>query len=362
MRVEAISARVLAIPLDRPFRSSLGWTIDWLGNVLVQARSNEGHVGTGYAFTLDNDRLPVLKAAIDSLTPVAVGRDPFEVRAVWRDMMTATAWFRPGGLIHFAIAAIDVALWDLLGKVTGKPLYLLLGGGRDQVPCYRPGFWRSIPTDKLSVEARQYRQEGFRAVKMKLGAHNNMELEIERVRVVREAIGDDVALMVDPNQAWSPDFAVKMGERLREYNPYWIEDPTSYADMDGRAKVAQALDIPIASGEEQFTRRGFLELIEHGAADIFNLDLQKLAGITGWLDVAAFLEARNLPFATHHAPEIQCHLLATTTNGLTIEFMPRSFALYREPPKVVNGMLQVPQGPGIGLDIDEEASKRFEMK
>lgn len=362
MHIERISTRLLLIPLAKPYRSSLGRVIDSIGHVLVQAYTNEGHVGTGYAFSLDNRKLPALKAVVDELKDLAIGKDPFAVKSIWRSMVHSAYWFGPGGFMHFAIAAIDVALWDLLGKVTGKPLYMLLGGWREQIPCYYPGFWRSNPTSELGAEAETYRKQGFKAVKMRLGGEGRLEAEIERVRVVREALGENIDLMVDANQAWSPDTALWMGERLKEYNPYWLEDPVAYDDLDGRARVAAGLDIPIASGEEEYTKAGFRQLIEHKAADIFNLDLERVGGVTGWLSIAAFLEARNLPFTAHLVPEIQCHLISATERGLTVEFMPWSFGLYKQPPKVEGGLIQLPKGPGIGLELDEETIKKYEVK
>ncbi|MFH1485697.1 MAG: mandelate racemase/muconate lactonizing enzyme family protein [Chloroflexota bacterium] len=363
MHTERITTRLLALPLEKPYRSSLGRVIDSVGHVLVQAYSSEGHVGTGYAFLLLDHRMLIpLKSLVDELKDVAIGKDPFAVKSVWRSMIDATRWLGPGGLANFAICAIDVALWDLLGKVTGRPLYMLLGGWREQVPCYRPGFWRSTPTSEFSEEAESHRRQGFRAVKLRLGGESSLEKEIDRVRTAREALGNDIALMVDANQAWSPEAALWIGQRLQEYEIYWLEDPVAYDDLEGRARVAAALDIPIASGEEQYTKPGFLQLIERKAADIFNLDLERVGGITGWLSIASLLEARNLPFAAHLVPEIQCHLISATEKGLTVEFMPWSFPLYGEALKVEAGLIQLPKGPGIGLELDEESIRKYELK
>lgn len=362
MHIERISTRVVDLPLEKPYLSSLGRVIASIGHVVVEARSNEGHVGIGYAFSMDNSKLPVIKAAVDDLRRFALDKDPFAVKSIWRSMTSNAFWFGPGGLMNFAICAIDVAVWDLLGKITGKPLSLLLGGGREQVPCYRPGFWRSTPTSEFGAEAERFRNEGFGAVKLRVGAEKDLKNEVERVRIAREALGDDMDLMVDANQAWSPDSAIWVGERIKQYNPFWLEDPVAYDDLDGRTRAAAGIDIPIASGEEQYTKLGFLQLIERKAADIFNLDLERVGGITGWLGISAFLEARNLPFSAHLVPEIQCHLLSTTEKGVTVEYMPWSFGLYKEPPKVEGGFLHVPKGPGIGLEIDEAAVKKYEVK
>ncbi|MBI2909012.1 MAG: mandelate racemase/muconate lactonizing enzyme family protein [Chloroflexi bacterium] len=360
LKIQRITTRMVSLPVARPFRIYYGDPVTSLGYVLVQAYSNEGHTGYGYAFLYW--KLPILRTAIDELKDVALGRDPFEVRNIWRDMVTATTQFGPGGLAHVAISAIDVALWDLLAKVVGEPLYVLLGGGRDRVPCYYPGFWRSTPASELGAEAEEARQQGFRAVKMKLGGEASLEKEIERVKAVRAAIGDDISLMVDANQGWSADFAIKIGERLKDYNIYWMEDPVPHDDLQGSARVAASLDIPVSTGEGAYTRAELAQMVDHGAGDIYNLDSQRLGGVTGWLRAASFLEARDLRFTAHLFPEIQCHLIASAEKGLTVEHMPWSFALFKEPPKVIDGFIQLPQAPGIGLELDEEAIKRYEVR
>lgn len=362
MRIEQISSSLLSLPMDKPYSSSVGWIIGSVGHVMVEARTDEGHVGVGYARSLHEGKLPAIRAAIDDVKSLAIGKDPYAVKSIWRSMMASNYWFGPGGLINFAISAIDIALWDLLGKVTGKPLHALLGGGRDRVPCYYTGFRRSTPASELGAEAELLRAQGLTAFKIKVGAEDSLDKEIERVRAVREAIGNDLALMIDPNRAWSADTTIEMGERLEEYNLYWLEDPIPYEDMEGRARVAACLDVPIASGEDMYTKAQFRDLAEHKAADIFNVDLQRVGGVTGWLEVTSFLEARDLPFAGHWFSEIQCHLFAAAEKGLTLEYMPWHFGLFKQGPKIENGLMEVPKGPGLGWEIDEEAVERYGLK
>lgn len=347
--------------MSQPYTSSVGWTIGAVGHVMVEARTSEGHIGIGYARSLHNGKLPAIRAAIEDVKRLAIGEDPFAVIRIWREMMANNYWFGPGGLINFAISAIDIALWDLLGQVTGKPLYVLLGGGRQRVPCYYTGFRRSTPADHLGMEAAMLRTQGLTAFKIKVGGEDSLDKEIERVRAVREAIGDDMALMVDPNRAWSADVTIEMGARMEPYNLRWLEDPIPYEDMEGRTRVAACLEVPIASGEDMYTGSQFRDLAEHKAADIFNVDLQRVGGISGWLDVTSFLEGRNLPYAGHWFSEIQCHLFATTEKGLTLEYMPWHFGLHKKKPRIVNGLMELPQGPGIGWEIDEELVKRYEI-
>ncbi|MBI2906516.1 MAG: mandelate racemase/muconate lactonizing enzyme family protein [Chloroflexi bacterium] len=361
MRIKSISTRVLSLPADSPFRTSLGVLIRSAGHILIEARSDEGHAGYGYVVSLYG-YLKALKSAIEEVRELVVGKDPFAVKSLWRTMMAHTGWFGPAGLMHAAISGIDMALWDLLGKVVDRPLAVLLGSARDKVPCYHVGFWRSTSLPELAKEAELYRDQGFKAVKMKVGGEDHLDKEIERVRVVRGSLGEDIALMVDPNQAWTPDIAISMGERLREYDIYWLEDPVPYDDMDGRARVAECLDIPIASGEEVPNRAGFAQLVVRRAADIFNVDLQRVAGITGWLDVASFLEARNCVLTAHALPEVQCQLIAASPKGLTVEYLTRSAALFKQGPKIDAGFIELPKGPGLGLEIDEEAVKKYEVK
>ncbi|MBI2917101.1 MAG: mandelate racemase/muconate lactonizing enzyme family protein [Chloroflexi bacterium] len=363
MRIVDVTSRVLSLPMARSWGSSAQGTVSSMGHVLVQVRTDSGLEGIGYAFTINGRHIMGIKAVVDELKGLIIGDDPIDTEAIWQKLWAHSRATGPGGLATYAVAAIDTALWDLRGKAAGLPVHRLLGSNRDRVPTYAShDLWRTSGLNELAGAAAALVEQGFKAMKMRVGGESNPEKEVERVRVVREAIGRDIALMLDANQAWSPSQAVITGRKLEPLDIYWLEDPVAAEDIDGCARVAAALDIPIAAGEREFARPGFRRLLEGKAIDIAIVDLQRAGGITEWTKVAAMLGAWNIPVATHVAPEVLCHAFAPLANGLTVEYMPWSFGLLKELPQIENGFLPLPQKPGLGFELDEEALAKHDVR
>jgi L-alanine-DL-glutamate epimerase-like enolase superfamily enzyme len=250
------------------------------------------------------------------------------------------------------VAAIDVAQWDIRGKALGKPVYQLLGGFRDRVPVYASGYlWRSYDLAAVAEWGPKIVAQGFRAMKLRMGAEDSPADEIERLRVLRDAVGPDIDLMVDINQGWDVNRSISIGRALERLNLYWLEDPTHHQDCEGLACIAAALDTPLAAGEYVFGIAPFAQLIERRSIDIVMVNLLRAGGLTPFLKIAHLAEAHNLPVVSHLAPEILCHALAAIPNGLYLEHMPWSFGLFQEVPQVENGQFVLPQKPGLGLEF-----------
>jgi L-alanine-DL-glutamate epimerase-like enolase superfamily enzyme len=214
----------------------------------------------------------------------------------------------PEGTVTYAVSAIDVALWDIKAKAAGMPLYKLLGGYRDRVPTYASGhLWRDYDLKLLAETAPKLVDQGYRAMKFRLGAEKSADAELQRVRVMREAAGPDIDLMIDINQGWSVDQAITIGRRLSEHGIYWLEDPTHHGDYPGLARIADALDTPIAAGEYQFGIVPFRHMLEQRSIDFVMVDLMRGGGISGFMKIAHMAEAFNLPVVTHLAPEVLVH-------------------------------------------------------
>jgi len=203
---------------------------------------------------------------------------------------------------------------------------------------------------------------GFRQMKMQCGAESTAAREVDRVRVMRESVGEDVDLMCDINQLWRVEQAVDIGRRLEPYHLFWLEDPTTHDDYAGLARVADALATPIAAGEYVYGIAPFRQLLEHRSVDIAMIDLLRVGGVSQWMKVAGMAEAFNLPVVSHLIPEIHVHLIAAIPNGLTVEYMPWSLRLWEETPALENGMLAVPARPGLGLSFDKKALERYEVR
>lgn len=357
MKITAFETRAVGLP------RAIGPTTPGAATfVTLKLHTDNGLEGIGYAGFGTSVMLPALKAAVDGLAALTVGRDPIDVEAIRESLLTAGGSGSPAGIVTRAVAGIDVALWDLKAKAAGLPLHKLLGGFRDRVPAYASGeLWRNYDLRMLAETAPKLVEQGFKAMKFRLGAEPTAAKELERVRVMREAVGPDVTLMIDINQAWSVNQAMTIGKGLAEHDIYWLEDPTHYQDYAGLARIAHALETPIAAGEYHYGIAPFRHMLEARSIDVVMVDLMRAGGITGWMKVAHMAEAFNLPVVTHLAPEVLMHALAAVPNGTWAEYMPWSLPLFTELPKLEDGQLVLPQTPGLGLDFDDAVLAKYAL-
>jgi len=361
MKITHVATRVLRTPADSPLVVGLPAATDTRDFVTLELGTDQGLVGLGLTF-FGGALTPALKAAVDGLAGLVVGDDPTQVEAIAGKLRGAAGSAGPGGIFTLALSAIDTACWDLKGKAAGQSVCALLGGLRDRVPTYASGaLMRPHPVDYLAKAGPRLRGMGFRQMKMQCGSEPTMAASVERVRVVREAIGPDVDLMCDINQLWSVHHAIEVGRRIEPYHLYWLEDPVAHDDYAGLARVADALSTPIAAGEYHYGIVPFRHLLEGRAIDIVMIDLLRVGGITQWMKVAGMAEAFNLPVVSHLVPEIHVHLVAAIPNGLTVEYMPWTLRLWEETPVLKDGHLGVPQKPGLGLAFDQAAIKKYQV-
>ncbi|MCE2404602.1 MAG: mandelate racemase/muconate lactonizing enzyme family protein [Dehalococcoidia bacterium] len=361
MKIVDARTRAVAVPLERPFLAGGLHMIERIPFALLELRTDEGITGLGYAFSLSERPFGSIVAATDALSQEAVGENPLEPERVAAKLGRAFGWAGPVGVVNMAMAAVDFALWDIAGKAYGQPLYRLLGGHRDRVPCYYSGaLWRDFGLEELEGAARAVLDLGFRSMKMRMGSEPPRGEE-ERARVVREAIGPEADLLVDINQGWTPYHAIRMGRMLERYEFGWLEDPVDHRDVAGSARVAAALDMPVCAGEYHYGKEPFLRLLNAQAMDIAMVDLLRVGGVTEWRKAAALAETFTVPVASHLLPEIAVHLVAAVPNGLTVEYMPWSLPLFLETPRVQDGMMVLPHAPGLGLELDEEKVARWSI-
>ncbi|PYN59686.1 MAG: hypothetical protein DMD92_08590 [Candidatus Rokuibacteriota bacterium] len=361
MKVTHVTTRVLSTPADNPLVVGLPAPSDTREFVTLELGTDQGLVGLGLTF-FGGALTQALKTAVDGLARLVVGDDPTQVEAIALKLRRAAGGAGPGGIFTLALSAIDIACWDLKGKAVGQSVCALLGGLRDRVPTYASGaLMRPHPVDYLGKAGKRLRDMGFRQMKMQCGSEPTVAASLERVLVVREAVGPDVDLMCDINQLWSVNHAIEVGRRLEPYHLYWLEDPVAHDDYAGLARVADALTTPIAAGEYHYGIVPFRHLLEARSIDVVMIDLVRVGGITQWMKVAGMAEAFNLPVVSHLVPEIHVHLVAAIPNGLTVEYMPWTLRLFEETPALEGGRLTVPTKPGLGLAFDQAAIKRYEL-
>ncbi len=359
MKVTALRTTKLVVPLPSPIMSGLG-PLTTTGVLVVEVLTDQGIVGENLVFTLNNKRLAVLDEMVLSLAPLVEGIDPAFTTRFWSDAWREINFVGHKGVPVMGISAIDGALWDLRGKAAGLPIHRLIGAARDSVPAYASGgLWLSLSVDELQREAQGFVEQGFRAVKMRLGKPTPAE-DAARVRAVREAIGPGIALMADANQQLTVVQAIRLGRMLEEFGLAWFEEPLPAYDLEGVAQVAAALDTPIASGETEYTRYGFRDMLERKSADILMPDLQRVGGVTEFLRVAHMADAFDVPVSSHLFPETSIQVLAALGNATWLEHMPWFSALYDGGIEVLDGHVAVPQGPGWGLALDRRAIARYQ--
>jgi L-talarate/galactarate dehydratase len=361
MKITHVTTRVLRTPADNPLVVGLPAPTDTREFVTLELGTDQGLTGVGVTF-FGGALTPALRAAVDGLAHLLVGDDPTETEAVAAKARRAAGSSGPGGIFTLALSAIDIACWDLKGKALGRSVCALLGGLRERVPTYASGaLMRPHPVSYLAEAGPRLLKLGFRQMKMQCGSEPTIAASVERVRVLREAIGPDVDLMCDINQLWSVNHAIEVGRRIEPYHLYWLEDPTAHDDFPGLARIADALTTPIAAGEYHYGIVPFRHMLEARSIDIVMIDVLRVGGITQWMKVAGMAEAFNLPVVSHLVPEIHVHLIAAIPNGLTVEYMPWSLRLFEETPALESGQLVVPTRPGLGLAFDQAALKRYQI-
>lgn len=358
MKISSIVVHRLSVPLPRPIRTSIH-DLAHAHTVLVEMRSDAGAMGSGYCFAFGRHAAAALHELVLELAPLYEGKDPAEVRAHHAAAWRALNFLGHAGAAMMALAALDVACWDLAARAVGLPLYRYLGGTRHRVPTYASsGLWLDYSIDELLREADRFRGQGHRAMKMRIGRARSAE-DIERVRRLREAVGPEVQLLADVNQGWDEPTALRVGRQLEAYDLYWLEEPLPFEDLEGYARVTAALTMRVATGETDYGSLAMKRHLELRAADVLMPDLQRMSGVTEFMKAATLCEAYQQPVSSHLFPEASCHLLAASPNGLILEHMNWWQELYDEPLRIIDGHAIVPDRPGIGCDLDPRALARF---
>jgi L-alanine-DL-glutamate epimerase-like enolase superfamily enzyme len=346
MRVTEIEVRTYRRdPSPRPIRDALQ-ELPGAGSVEVVLTTDDGLVGRGDAFFGRIAGGPAaLAAAIEAiLAPLVRGRDPAMVRAIHTDMLRETEYAGSAGLLMYGISCMDIALWDLLGKAAGWPVHRLLGACRDRIPAYAMVGWLNFSDDEVKAICAKAVAQGFRAVKIKIG-YPTLEEDARRVETVRLAVGPETGIMVDANQSLALPEAIRRGRVFDELNCLWFEEPLPADDLQGYAALAEALDIPVATGENLYGARPFAELIARRGVDVVQGDLRRAGGVTPVLQIAALANAFRLPYASHGGGPVNLNLLATMPNVCWLE---TGLISEGSPVRLEGGQALVPMSPGFG--------------
>jgi L-lyxonate dehydratase len=343
------------------------------GWVLVEVFTDAGLVGLGNAALSPL----VTKACIDQyLKPLLVGADPGDIEFLWQQMYRRTMAFGRKGVGMTAISAVDIALWDLLGKSAKQPVYRLLGGRtKKRIPVYASRLY-SMPIDQLKQEALRYLGQGYKAMKLRFGwgpmdGAEGMQKNVALVRAVREVVGDGIDLMADAYMGWTLDYAKRMLPLLERFHLRWIEEPVIPDDTRGYRELKACGRVPIAGGEHEFTVFGFRDLLEANALDYIQFDTNRVGGISQARKIAAMAEAFQVPVIPHAGQMHNFHVVMASLNSPMAEFFPKVnvevgnelfWYIFDGEPEPVDGYIDLDEDkPGLGLTVNEESLRRFRI-
>lgn len=371
MKITRVEAMVLTCQMDKPIMDAT-YTLPYRSAVIVRVDTDEGLSGIGEAAYFGGPPMITKMVIEKELQDYLIGEDPLNNEKLWEEMYQRTIKHGRKGVIIAGMSGIDIALWDIKAKAAGMPLYRLLGGCHEQIRAYASaGFYaQGKGIKELADEMASYVREGFTGVKMKIGRLSPAE-DVDRVRAVREAIGDNIDLLVDGNNAYTSYQAIRIGRRMEEYNIFWFEEPVPAEDIEGSAAVAAALDTPVAAGENEFTRYGFRDLIINKAIDIGQPDVTWCGGITEAKKIAGMASAWNIycvphSFSSAVALVANLHFSASIPNSLLQEFdrnyNPLRENLLREPVWINrSGYIDLTDKPGLGIELDEAVVKKYRV-
>lgn len=334
-------------PNPNPIRDALQ-SLPGVGSVNVVIHTDEGIKGYSDTYFGRGNGAPESLSAIinNELKPLVVGTDVTFVRGTHEKMLKETEYHGSFGLTMFGISAIDTALWDCLGRSKGVPCWQMWGAIHDRIPAYAMVGWLNYNDDEVQQICAKAVEQGFKGVKIKVG-YKTLDEDIKRVKIVRQAIGDDIDLMVDANQSLKTAEAIKRGRAFQELGCLWWEEPLPADDVDCYAELADALDIPIATGENLYTRYDFARFLKKGAVDIIQPDLRRGGGPTALLQIGMLADSFRIPYASHGGGPVQLNIMACLPNMVYLE---TGLLSPNSPLKLVDGCALLPQGAGFSWE------------
>jgi len=331
-------------PNPDPIRDALQ-ALPGSGSVCVDLHTDQGVSGSGeVGFGRIAGGPAALAALIEhELKPLVIGTDPAFVRRIHAEMLRETEYHGSFGLATFGIAAIDTALWDCLGRSLGVPCWQLWGAVHERIPAYAMVGWLNYDDEEVRRICAQAVEQGFTAVKIKVG-YPTLTQDIQRVQVVRKAIGDEIKLMVDANQSLTTAEAIRRGRAFQDLGCHWWEEPILAADLEGYAALAEALDIPIGTGENLYSCADFARFLKHDAVDIVQPDLRRAGGPTALLQIGQMAAAFYRPYASHGGGPVQLNVMACLPNAIYLETGLIETGSHLN---LVDGYVDIPRGPGF---------------
>ena len=356
MKITSIQTHLLTVPTPQPI------ALEFAHHKLVVAdiATDQGLRGLGYSLVFGGGGAEAVAAYLDArLKPLLIDEDPLHVERLWEKMYRGDRGVRRVGIAGMAISALDIGLWDLTGKAAGLPLYQLWGGVTDRVSAYGSGGWGRYTEADLIGEAEKYAALGCKYYKMKIH-HPDPKVNRARVEAVRKALGPGVRMMVDVNQKLDVEANIRQARLLEEFDLVWYEEPVLADDLAACEEVARAIRIPVATGENNYTRYEFRELIERKAARYLMPDVCRANGYSETLKIAHLAAAHGIAVSPHVVHELSLHICGAAANGFLVELIdwtPRD--LFEDMPQCRDGQFRIPAKPGHGISLARQALAKY---
>lgn len=362
MRIDRVWARLFRIPVHREMHDAIRH-FSKMDLAFVHIETNEGLMGSGFTYSIiPFGARQVCSLINDGMGKLIHGMDPRNHEEIWNRIWRHVDWVGRGGIAVLAVAAIDIAIWDLKCKAANLPLYRLLGGARKSVPVYNTdGGWLNHSIEQLVEETRKIVDDGFRGTKIKVGKEDPSE-DAERIAAVRQVLGPHRTLMVDANERFTGAEAIRRAHMWEPSNLFWFEEPLPAEDILGHAALRAHTSIPIAVGESLFNRFQFRDYIATGGASILQPDVCRCGGITEWIKIAHMADCQNMQVSPHFVMELHLPLVAAIPNSLFVEYIPSLDRVLTEPLKLVDGCFIPSEEPGLGIPFDWDRLSAFEEK
>ena len=361
MKITAVDSAVLAVPTPRPM--ALEFREHRL--VIAHVHTDEGLSGLGYSLAFGGGGAESIQVYLETrLAPLLVGEDPRLVERLWERMYRADRGIRRLGVAAYALSALDIALWDLVGKVAGQPLYRLWGGVTDRIAAYGSGGWPAYRVEDMVEEAQRYAALGLRYYKLKVH-HPDPRENRRRAEAVREALGDGVRVMVDVNQKLDVLGNLRLAAALEDLDLVWYEEPVLADDIAACAEVARAIRIPVATGENHYTRFEFRELCERRAARYLMPDVCRANGFSETLKIGHLAAAHQILVSPHVVHELSVHVAGALANSFLVEYMdwmPPDLFVDVPRPDPSDGLVRIPERPGHGMALAPGAEQKYRLR
>jgi mandelate racemase len=359
MKITNIRCRAVSAPMKRPLATSVA-TLTASALLLIDLETDAGIVGRSYLFGMGRQNLPPMASLVAAMTEMVKGDEvaPLELELKLR---ARYALLGVHNVVLIAMAGIDMAAWDAFAQSLGQPLVRVLGAAPRPIPAYNSKGLGIMDRKALVKEAGELVDEGFRAIKLRMG-RPDASADMEALRAVKKAIGPDITLMVDFNQALTVAEAMKRSQMIDdEGGVYWIEEPIRADDFAGAARLARDIRTPIQLGENFMGPEQMAQALAAGACDYAMPDAQRIGGVTGWMRAAALAQGAGMEMSSHLFPEVSCHLLAATPTCHWLEYVDWANPVLKQPTELKDGHVIIPTGPGTGIEWNEPAVEKYRI-